>query len=160
MLSIILSRSVPFIASPQRNSGGSAARSRLKRAALVLRMLRRPVIDPKLRPNAAPINTCGLPVDQILQSRLSSSGVHFLLLFFGMGAQEKGLAITTSCQRDRFLFSHLCRWADCETSPPVRSSVDYGPDMHLCLMLALGITYAQHGAANQYAPPPEICRGS
>jgi hypothetical protein len=29
--------------------------------------------------------------------------------------------------------------------------------MHLCLMLAFGITDAQHlGAANQYAPPPEI----
>jgi hypothetical protein len=29
--------------------------------------------------------------------------------------------------------------------------------MHLCLMLAFGITDVQHlGAANQYAPPPEI----
>src|ERR1700678_1609726 len=62
-------------------SGRLAARSRLKRVALVLRTPRRPVIDPKLLPNTGPINTWRLPVATSSRSRRSSSGVHFLLLF-------------------------------------------------------------------------------
>jgi hypothetical protein len=49
-----------------------AARSRFKRAVLVLRMLRRPSIAAVVRPNAGPINTCGLPAAQSSSSRLSS----------------------------------------------------------------------------------------
>jgi hypothetical protein len=47
-------------------------------------MLRRPTIAPAVRPNAAPIIRCGLPVATSSRSRFSSSAVHFLLLFFGM----------------------------------------------------------------------------
>jgi hypothetical protein len=64
------------------------------------------------------------------------------------------LRVSTSREPDQFSLvavsspKHLLQ---CERS------VDYGPDMHHCLMLAFGITDAQHlGAANQYAPPPEI----
>jgi hypothetical protein len=64
--------------SPTGISGRLAARSRFKRAVIVLRMLRRPVIDAKLRPNARPITTCGLPAAQSSSSRLSSSEVHGL----------------------------------------------------------------------------------
>jgi hypothetical protein len=74
--------------SPTGISGRRAARSRFKRAVLVLRMLRRPVIDAKLRPNAGPIRACGLPAAQSSSSRLSSSEVHGLLLFFGMARAD------------------------------------------------------------------------
>jgi hypothetical protein len=69
--------------SPTGISGRRAARSRFKRAVLVLRMLRRPSIAPVVRPNAGPIKRCGLPAAQSSSSRLSSSAVHGLLLFFG-----------------------------------------------------------------------------
>jgi hypothetical protein len=48
------------------------------------RLLRRPIIDPVLRPNAWPITACALPAAFNSSSRLSSWGVHGLLLFFGM----------------------------------------------------------------------------
>ena len=59
-------------------SGRLAACSRFKRAVLVLRIPRRPVIDAKLRPNAAPINTWGFPVAASSRIRLSSSRVRRL----------------------------------------------------------------------------------
>jgi hypothetical protein len=74
--------------SPTGISGRLAARSRFKRAVLVLRMLRRPVIDAKLRPNAAPTNTWGFPVAASSRSRLSSSGVQRLLLFLGIARAD------------------------------------------------------------------------
>src|SRR5665213_872932 len=70
---------VQFFCSSTGASGTLTARSRF-RAALVLRTPRRPVIDSPLRPNAAPISTCGLPPAASSSSRLSSSGVHFWLL--------------------------------------------------------------------------------
>jgi hypothetical protein len=47
-------------------------------------MLKRPIIDPVLRPSATPIAPCDLPATFSSSSRLSSSGVHGLFLFFGM----------------------------------------------------------------------------
>jgi hypothetical protein len=61
------------------------AADRFKRAVLVLRTLRRAIIDPVLRPNATPIAPCDVPTAFNSRSRLSSSAVHGLLLFFGMG---------------------------------------------------------------------------
>jgi hypothetical protein len=49
-------------------------------------MPRRLLIAAPLRPNSAPMMTCNFPVAASSSNRLSSSGVHFLLLFFGTGA--------------------------------------------------------------------------
>jgi hypothetical protein len=66
------------------STGAYETTERFKRAVLVLRILRRPIIAPVLRPNPTPITPCGLPVALSSSSRSSSSGVHFLLLFLGM----------------------------------------------------------------------------
>jgi hypothetical protein len=62
--------------------------SRFKRVVLVLRMLRRPSIAPVVRPNVGPIIKRGLPAATSSRGRLSSSGVHRLLLFFGIACWE------------------------------------------------------------------------
>jgi hypothetical protein len=97
---------VQFIYSWQKSLESSAARARFRRAVLVLRMLRRPAIAPVVRPNAGPINTCGLPAALDSRSRLSSSEVHGLLLFFGIDAidNRKGNFVTNLPKSCRFLF--------------------------------------------------------
>jgi hypothetical protein len=80
-------------------SGRLAARSRCKWAVLVLRILRWPVIDAKLRPNAAPINTWGFPVAASSRSLLSSSEVHGLLLFFGIARADVRARLSSSTFR-------------------------------------------------------------
>jgi hypothetical protein len=53
-----------------------------------------------LRPNSASDITCNLPVAPSSSSRLSSSDVHFLLLFFGMGAADGQTRFSSStCRR-------------------------------------------------------------
>ena len=65
-------------------------------------MLRRPSIATVVRPKAGPIFKRGLPVATSSRSRLSSSGVHRLLLFFGMGAVHR-TGLTTNIQVHRGL---------------------------------------------------------
>jgi hypothetical protein len=54
----------------------------------VLSTLSRAMIDPVLRPNATPIAPFDLPAAFNSRSRLSSSAVYGLLLFFGMAADD------------------------------------------------------------------------
>ena len=71
---------------PTTGISGMAACSRFKRAVLVLRIPRRPVIDAKLRPKAAPTNTWGFPVPASSRSRLSSSGSNVCCCFWASRA--------------------------------------------------------------------------
>jgi hypothetical protein len=98
---------VHFAISPGR-------RSRFERAVLVLRMLRRPMIAPALRPSAAPI----APYDfrAAFNSRRCSSSpwLHGLLLFFGI-----------NCPAPKHLLQRKC-------------SVSHGSNLYVCFMFALG----------------------
>src|ERR1700722_3034343 len=60
------------------------ARSPFRREALALRRLRRPAIDPVLRPNATAMALSDRPSAFRSRSSSSSDGFHGLLLFFGM----------------------------------------------------------------------------
>jgi hypothetical protein len=86
--------SASFCRGPSRSLRRSAARSQPNRAALVLRWLTRPGY----------------------RSQASSIHVACPLPRFAKKKRSNNILPTRS-----FLFSHLCRWADCETSPPVRT---------------------------------------
>jgi hypothetical protein len=140
--------SASFCRGPSRSLRRSAARSQPNRAALVLRWLTRP----GYRSQASSIHVaCPLPRFAepfiLLGSPLPITALR----------RSRKSALTTSCQRDRSFLATFVVGLTAKHLLQCERSVDNGADMHLCLMLALGITYAQHlGAANQYAPPPEI----
>jgi hypothetical protein len=72
---------------------------------------------------------------------------------FDMLADHRKFCVLTSREPEQFSLAsfripkHLLQ---------TKCSVDHGPNLHVCLMLAFGVTYAQHRrATHRYAPPPE-----
>src|SRR6478609_9243492 len=111
MLSIILSRSVSFIAKIGGSLAAQSGSPRFKMADAAGLSI------PSFVPTRHRLIHVACPLPRFAEPFILLGSPHPITAL----RRSRKSALTTSCQRDRFLFSHLCRWADCETSPPGRT---------------------------------------